>query len=217
MPTESGLWEVEQKFPLALSAGGISAGAGSAAPLWSVNLVTANEIRAKLTQLGARWEKAIQQADHYFAHPCRDFRKSDEALRLRRVGDDNVITYKGPKLDTTTKTREEIELSILPGAEGLQQFQTLLERLGFVHVYVVRKTRLPGCLSYEGGEVHLALDTVEGLGDFLEIEVLAQKESLDTAKRSLESLGKTLELSITERRGYLDLLMQLSARHKATD
>lgn len=217
MPTASGLWEVEQKFPLAASAGETVAGDGFTAPIWSANPATANEIRAKLTQIGAVWEKAIQQADHYFAHPCRDFRKSDEALRLRKVGDDNVITYKGPKLDTTTKTREEIELSILPGAEGLQQFQTLLERLGFVHVFVVRKTRLPGRLLHEGGEVHLALDTVEGLGDFLEIEVIAQKESLDTAKQLLESLGKTLELSITERRGYLDLLMQLSARHKATD
>jgi len=212
MPTASGLWEVEQKFPLALSAGETIAGAGFTAPLWSANPVTANEIRAKLTQLGAVWEAAIQQADHYFAHPCRDFRKSDEALRLRKVGDDNVITYKGPKLDTTTKTREEIELSILPGAEGLQQFQTLLERLGFVHVFVVCKTRLPGHLLYEGGEVHLALDTVNGLGDFLEIEMLAQKETLEAAKKTLESLGKMLELSLTERRGYLDLLMQQAVR-----
>lgn len=212
MPTESGLWEVEQKFPLAFPAGETSARAGFADFLGSANPVTANEIHSKLAQLGAVWESAIQQADHYFAHPCRDFRKSDEALRLRQVGDDNVITYKGPKLDTTTKTREEIELSILPGAEGLQQFQTLLERLGFVHVFVVRKTRLPGCLLHEGEEVHLALDHVDGLGDFLEIEVLAQKDSLHTAKQTLESLGKMLELSITERRGYLDLLMQQAAR-----
>ena len=44
--------------------------------------------------------------------PCRDFAQTDEALRIRTVGDTSFVTYKGPKLDATTKTRRELELPL---------------------------------------------------------------------------------------------------------
>ena len=53
-------------------------------------------------------EQAIKQVDYYFGHPARDFIKTDEVLRLRTVdGDQNFITYKGARIDSTTKTRRE--------------------------------------------------------------------------------------------------------------
>src|SRR5262245_49585825 len=65
-----------------------------------------------LATRGAALGPAIEQADTYFAHPSRDFAKTDEALRIRMVAGDGVVTFKGPKLDATTKTRREIELPI---------------------------------------------------------------------------------------------------------
>lgn len=206
------LWEVELKFPLSVVSPASWGQVDVPAPIWSQNPQTATDILAKLSQQGGQWEKPIDQVDIYFAHPCKDFRKSDEALRLRRVGEDNVITYKGPKQDSTTKTREEIELPILPGADGLAQFQTLLERLGFVRVSEVRKQRVPGLLQWNGSEVHLALDRVEGLGDFLELEMMAHQDQLHHAKQQIETLAAEWSLTQTERRGYLDLLMQLKSR-----
>src|SRR6266496_1172527 len=103
------------------------------------------------------------QLDHYFNHPSRDFAQTDEALRLRHVGwvksahshhpsvendksaethlSQNFITYKGPKLDATTKTRREIELPLPPGSDTLAHFTELLTALGFRPVAQVRKTR----------------------------------------------------------------------------
>ena len=46
-----------------------------------------------------------EETDVYFAHPARDFAVTDEALRLRQKGAEGYITYKGPKIDPTTKTR----------------------------------------------------------------------------------------------------------------
>ena len=66
------------------------------------------ELLARLQRLGATIEEPIEQIDQYFAHPVRDFAQTDEALRIRRVGDLNFVTYKGPKLDSTTKTRREL-------------------------------------------------------------------------------------------------------------
>ena len=67
------------------------------------------------------------QIDCYYAHPVRDFAASDEALRLRQVGENNYITYKGPKLDTTTKTRREIEISLPDGLQSAAEAAELVE------------------------------------------------------------------------------------------
>ena len=62
-------------------------------------------IEARLVELGTRFDEAVTQVDRYFAHPARDFARTDEALRIRQVGNACYVTYKGPKVDAATKTR----------------------------------------------------------------------------------------------------------------
>ena len=57
-------------------------------------------IEDALRQLGSRVEDTVEQVDCYFAHPVRDFAATDEALRIRQVGPDAFVTYKGPKIDS---------------------------------------------------------------------------------------------------------------------
>src|SRR5688572_12433222 len=86
---------------------------------------------AQLVQRGVTLDPPVTQADQYFSHPARDFAKTDEALRIRTAGECSFVTYKGPKLDTTTKTRRELELPLHPeDAEGTK-FAELLAALGF--------------------------------------------------------------------------------------
>ncbi|MGE0537465.1 MAG: class IV adenylate cyclase [Pirellulales bacterium] len=183
--------EVEQKFPLA-------AGAGTP---------TREEILSRLTRLGCQWGAPLAQVDRYFAHPARDFAQTDEALRLRRVGDENRITYKGSKLDAETKTRREIELPIEPGAAGLARFTELLEALSFRPVREVAKTRTPGALDWQGWHVEVALDEVDRIGTFLEIELASDEASADAARAALRSLAGELGLERSERRSYLEMLL----------
>lgn len=163
--------------------------------------------RQSLEALGATFEPAMNQVDLYFRHPQRDFAQTDEALRLRRVGDENCITYKGPKIDAQTKTRRELELALEPGQKAFESWSELLEVLGFTPVREVSKERLPGTITWEGGEIQLALDHVAGLRTYLEMEVLADENELNSAKKRLASLAEKLGLLQTERRGYLDLLL----------
>ena len=72
-----------------------------------------SSLRNRLASAGATASGEIEQADTYYSHPQRDFAATDEALRLRRVGDANYFTYKGPKLDATTKTSIARVLSTL--------------------------------------------------------------------------------------------------------
>src|SRR5262245_6472777 len=78
----------------------------------------------------ARPDPLLEEADHYYTSPDRDFAKTDEALRLRRIGATNIVTYKGPKHAGPTRTRTEIEADLVPGPENAGTFCRLLEHLG---------------------------------------------------------------------------------------
>lgn len=164
-------------------------------------------IRSRLETLGGVFSPVQTQIDLYFAHPSRNFVQTDEAVRIRSVDDDNILTYKGPKLDRTTKTRREIEAPTGPGAKNREQLIAWLTAVGFTAVREVRKTREPGELIRAGRTVHLALDTVAELGTFLEVELLVQPADLDAARSVLNELAAELALGPPELRGYLDLLM----------
>jgi adenylate cyclase, class 2 len=162
----------------------------------------------RLIELGARDAGTIEQLDNYLNHPSRDFAQTDEALRLRQIGQSNFITYKGPKLDATTKTRREIELPVPPGNEMLQHYAKLLTTLGFRPVAEVHKTRRQFQLSWRGREIEIALDNVTDLGDFGEFELLADENDLEAAKSAIASLATALDLTESERRSYLELLLE---------
>ena len=181
--------EVEQKFPVSDIAA----------------------LERQLAALGAAHQETVEQVDCYFAHPGRDFARSDEALRLRRVGPLNFITYKGPKLDRITKTRREIEIEFAAGGENASAAAELLESLGFTPVGEVRKRRVHSTVCWQGREIGVSLDEVDGLGNFVELEIMAGQGDVDEARRSLASLADRLGLTNSERRSYLELLMERRA------
>lgn len=164
-------------------------------------------VREAVRELGGRPGAAVRQVDTYFAHPVRDFAKTDEALRIRVVGETGCVTYKGPLLDAATKSREETELWFAGGAADSERFAGVLERLGFTRVRPVVKKREPWSLDWRGRAVEVAVDEVDGLGTFIELEMAATHESFEPAKASLLALAARLGLRDSERRSYLALLL----------
>jgi adenylate cyclase class 2 len=149
-----------------------------------------------LLKRGATFLGEHDQVDEYFNHPCRDFAETDEALRLRKDSS-GKITYKGPKIDQFTKTREEIEMAV----DDLDKMASILVRLGFRRVAKVNKKRK----EYELEGVTVSLDAVEGLGDFVELEV--QGEDAAEGRSRIERLRDELGLTGSERRSYLEMLI----------
>lgn len=151
---------------------------------------------------------AIQkQSDQYFNHPSRDFGQTDEALRIRSIGDENRVTYKGPVVDKATKTRYESELAFQSGIAAAEQLAEIWQQLGFRRVKVVRKSRQSFALQWKDRDIELCLDEVEGLGSFLEIETLATDQDKSAAQAAILSLAQQLNLGAPERRSYLEMLL----------
>ena len=165
-------------------------------------------VRNRLVELGVERFGHRSEIDTYFNHPARDFVQTDEAVRLRRTGVENRITYKGPKIDQTTKTRREIDLCLPEGEATFEKWSSMLEVLGFTPAGQVHKERDKAWLDWEGYRVEVSLDTVTGLGTFVELEVIAQEDQLDAARAAIGSLAEALGLVRNERRSYLCMLLE---------
>jgi adenylate cyclase class 2 len=170
-------------------------------------VVDLSACKETLRLLGAEFEEATPQVDRYFAHPSRDFAATDEAFRLRRDGETNRITYKGPKVDATIKTRQEIELPLADGNDYLDRFSALLEALSFQPVAQVSKLRTTARVKWKDRTVTVCLDEVEEVGDFVEIELVVGKRELADAKAVVLSLASDLGLSSDVRSSYLEMLL----------
>src|SRR4051812_41624652 len=96
-------------------------------------------VASALAALGAVPGDAVEQEDAYLGHPARNFAATNEALRLRRTGGANAITYKGPRREGPTKTREEVEVGYADGPEALAKMRRVFEALGFRTVALIRK------------------------------------------------------------------------------
>ena len=149
---------------------------------------------------------------HLLGSPAHDFAVTNEAFRLRRIGSENRITYKGPRRAGPTKTREEIEISLADGDATFAQLGRLFEILGFTPVAAIRKTRTSFHLVYCGLPIEVALDRAEGLGDFAEIETMVATEGeLPAAQACVLALAQELGLTDAEPRSYLRMVLEARA------
>ncbi|MFZ2470910.1 MAG: class IV adenylate cyclase [Methanothrix sp.] len=155
------------------------------------------DMAERIAALGATLLAVENHHDLYFNSPLRDFKESDEALRIRIKEEGARLTYKGPKLDQTTKSRLERTVKI----DDPKQMEQILVALGFVLSAQVRKRRAK--YSYEG--VVLALDDVEGLGRFVEVEAEGIGD-YEQQKQKVLSILSRLGLHESIRSSYLQLL-----------
>lgn len=168
----------------------------------------AGALAGALPALGFAEQGTVSETDRYFNAPDRDFPATDEALRLRTIrplpdgAAQTRITYKGPKLDAVSSTRRELETAVA----DYETMHALLLALGYRPTVPVRKTRR----SFTCGEKTVCLDHVEGLGDFIELEiVLPDGTDREAAVQALFALLQTLGIPrcALTRESYLDLLL----------
>lgn len=154
------------------------------------------------------WSLTQVEEDTYYKHPSRDFVANDEWFRIRkeyRICDVVVpvynLVYKGPLLSGSTKSRQEIDIPTE------SEMINILKVLGFEPLITVKKTRR----SYHCPEypyMTITLDDVEGLGKFVEIEALMDRDQEEVGARHVHNMANRLGLEIPELRGYAKLLLE---------
>ncbi len=177
----------------------------------SLSGINTGQLRDALKETGFTKGLRKEETDLYFNGNDRDFRKTDEALRLRQslvLSADSpaaktFITYKGSKVDDRSQTRPELETAV----GDFAVMKELLEKLGYTEVMTVRKERE----YYHRENVTICLDQVDGLGSFIELEQV--EKDLTTKKEAVidQLLDLLASFQIPKenllRQSYLELLM----------
>jgi adenylate cyclase, class 2 len=165
-----------------------------------VKIPSLDPVREQLIRLQARFISRVHEHDIYFNAPHRDFGVTDEAVRVRYTDDHAVVTYKGPKIKKhSLKAREELNFAVESGPA----FETMLIRLGFSKTTEVNKWRE----NYAFRDATICLDTVDELGTYAEIEVMAENEAGNPAAaigRIAKEIGVEGEPILAS---YLELLL----------
>jgi adenylate cyclase class 2 len=173
-----------------------------------------NAIEKTILRAGGRRLNSEIQTDIYYDHPCRTFSQTDEAVRLRTrepldaLPSDSSrlsateLTYKGPKVDKTTKTR----LEFTSGVTDAGAITSILQNTGFKHVAIIKKRRI----FFDVSGITVSIDDVDGVGLFIELESIAHsKKSVQAAKEKVLTLVEHLGLDpkMTVRDSYLELYL----------
>ena len=185
-----------------------------------VKITDPQSIRAKFEENNGIYKISFIHEDTYFNMPqgLRDFRKTDEALRIRKSIESNnnihqqvrktnyFITYKGKRIDKTTKTRNELEVKLEDG----EQLKEILRILGFKEIFTVKKERDMYEFDFKGQLIEALIDYIPLLKEyFIEVEIVS--ETADELDKSREILFEFLSLFNIEkgdsiRKSYLELI-----------
>ncbi len=171
-----------------------------------------DRLRGALIDRGAARLGEVLQVDTYYDPPHRDFAETDEALRIRRETPSSAersaetttkLTYKGPRIEAASKSRKEHETVVADG----EAIAKLLSGLGFEPAATVEKERQ----RYRLDGWTLTLDTIEELGEFLEVERdVKTAADVEGVREEATTLLEDLDLDPSDqiRTSYLGLLLE---------
>lgn len=155
----------------------------------------------------AEFKGENHQIDEYFSPPHRDFikvRPVREWLRLRDSGGKYSLNYKNWHFDGSGKSNycDEYESKL----DNLEQVRKILETFNFKLIVTVDKLRKTWLYK----DYEIDIDSVKGLGDFVEIEYVSKNEKANPQKITKEMISFLKELDCGKiERNYLGYPFQL--------
>ena len=166
-------------------------------------------VRQRLRNIGARFIEAVVETNRIYDRADGMLHKRGCGLRLRwlllpdgRRGR-ATFTFKGPRMATAMKSREEIEVGVTDG-EGMAR---VLKRLGFGPILHYEKHRE----SWQHDGCRIELDEPARLGLFVEIEG-PDERSIRAVQTALE-LDKAVEVPTS----YVGMLSAYCEAYDITD
>jgi adenylate cyclase, class 2 len=171
-------------------------------------------VRRKLRDAGFRIsERRMLETNIIFDDAHSTLAGQGKLIRLRRVGGQGILTYKGPAQPSRHKKRPEIEIDI-PDPDVLQE---IIELIGFHPVFRYEKYRTVYSAGSKDGEIMLDETPI---GNFMELEgksrwidATARMLGFSNADYVLDSYGR-LYLEYCRERGMTPKDMTFSVRRK---
>jgi adenylate cyclase class 2 len=164
-------------------------------------------IRARIVALGCTFTDPVVQDDTGYVRNVGSmdaFLGNDVFLRIRVQSDGRVMyTAKKPSRfagDGLAKTEHEVTVS------SAEELTRILELSGFVRAVHVRKSRQTAHYN----QYEICLDEIEGLGSFIEVEVIGEEVDADSVQQDMRAFLQTLGIRAEDqvRKGYDILILE---------
>jgi len=170
-----------------------------------------NGIRKRLDRIGAKFIKKEKQTDRIFGHD-RFLDANNMVIekgllaRIRTAGKRVVLEFK-------EVARFGGGLEIKSDLNDINAGLELLRKLEFKEAFTVSKIRE----QYAYNDFSVCLDSVNGLGNFIEIEkmITTQEEKEKARKECLDLLGVLSPDLVVEERKYGDLMQEMINKKRA--
>lgn len=153
----------------------------------------------------ATFVRDFDKFDSYWHGPDWRFARGTKGFRIRKDDATVIVTYKTKRNESGIEINKETEFSV----SDMDAFLSFITRIGCEPFYQKRKTG--SAYNYEDYLIELV--TVEGIGDFIEVEKLLDKEDPHTLSEVLGMLKTILsragvDVKDIEARSYSELILQ---------
>ena len=175
------------------------------------------EILNKLKEKKFEFSNELVEEDTYFTDINLNFIENKTCLRIRKTNNTNVeLTYK-PKTTKHTENYGKKETNVNISRGDYEDIKYILKELGYVEYVSFKKHREIYSKSKNDFEYNIMIDHIENIGDFIEIEILAQNyDDQEKVQIELENLIKKIECQNLKpkEKPYRDLVKESKNKRK---
>ena len=140
------------------------------------------------------------EEDTYFSDEDMYFVKNRICLRTRKINDNYLeLTYK-PKSTEETEKYGKKEVNIELKVKDYDDIKYIIKQLGYIEYVSFKKHRTTYTKTINGIERNIMLDELKGIGKFIELEVLSEKENKSKMVSELEDFIDEFECQNLERK-----------------
>lgn len=144
-------------------------------------------IKEKIKQENFKLVSEEIEEDTYFSDKDLYFVKNRICLRTRKINDNYLeLTYK-PKSTEETEKYGKKEVNIQLNVKDYEDIKYVINHLGYITYVSLKKYRTTYSKLVNGIERNIMLDELKGIGKFIELEVLSEKEDKQKMLSELEN------------------------------
>lgn len=137
------------------------------------------------TSLDFKLLSSKNEIDEYFTDIDSEYIKNRTCLRIRKTNNEKMeITFKG-KSNTLTNLYSKLENNIDAYIDEYDDYVKLFYNLGYHSYVIVDKDRITYSYSDNNYEYNIMIDSISGIGSFVEFEILSSKQ-IDSLEKKLE-------------------------------
>jgi len=148
------------------------------------------EMRKRLKQIGAKKVFEGKVRTNIFDFSNGLLKRKQQMLRLRTLGKQTVLCYKGKNISKKFKRKEEIEVTV----DDFGRAVLLLQRLGFRKIWGYAKRRE----SYNIGKATVEIDKYPKIPALIEIEAPTEKDVVAAVKKLGHEMKDTTNVNFSE-------------------